>query len=94
MGNDAGFPSVKDPANWKSCVRCSGRGSYDVGQRGCIDIVTCPACNGRGKIVSKPAQQCDFVGDRSNSMLEVLNRCSLPKGHEGLHRYIPRRRGW
>lgn len=59
----SGAHSSKDV---KSCGRCHGSGHVTTAQRTPFGTfqqqATCPDCNGKGKIISKPCQECSGAG--------------------------------
>lgn len=63
------------------CRRCSGRGSYNVGQRGAVDVRTCFDCGGTGTrwvTVGTLHREVPPYGDPRDADLYAIKGTTVP----------------
>ena len=76
---------AKSAGGAQTCTRCKGSGTIVVTQRSMFGMVqeqrACNVCNGRGKVITDPCQNCRGTGNvRVNKKLDV----NIPAGiHDG-----------
>ncbi|MSR05910.1 MAG: molecular chaperone DnaJ [Gemmatimonadetes bacterium] len=65
------------------CKECSGRGTVSFGQGGFAVQRPCPACRGKGRVVSEPCKTCHGAGEISGDRRVMI---TVPPGTDSGHR--------
>ena len=74
---------AKDDSSIAACKTCGGHGQVSTARGFVMFTQTCPACQGEGRVVETPCEDCDGIGWEEKKRTVTV---SFPAGIDGGHR--------